>query len=51
MTAKPVPAPPSPALPPSLAANPKLSSWVNFAADGEVLVCCSHPAEDVVLDL
>src|SRR6201986_4498781 len=34
MTAKPA----SPALPPSLAANPKLSSWINFAADGEVIV-------------
>src|ERR1700742_3978099 len=29
---------PSPALPPSLAANPKLSSWINFAADGKVIV-------------
>ncbi|MGA8900055.1 molybdopterin cofactor-binding domain-containing protein [Bradyrhizobium sp.] len=27
-----------PALPPSLAANPKLSSWINFAADGKVVV-------------
>src|ERR1700721_3098711 len=34
MTAKPA----SPPLPPSLAANPKLSSWINFAADGKVLV-------------
>src|SRR6201986_3278757 len=34
MTAKPA----SPALPPSLAANPKLSSWINFAADGQVSV-------------
>ena len=25
-------------LPPSLAANPKLSSWINFAADGKVIV-------------
>jgi nicotinate dehydrogenase subunit B len=30
--------PASPPLPPSLAANPKLSSWINFAADGEVIV-------------
>src|SRR4249920_409508 len=30
--------PPSPPLPPSLAANPKLSSWINFAADGQVIV-------------
>src|ERR1700742_3552683 len=29
---------PSPALPPSLAANPKLSSWINSAADGKVIV-------------
>jgi nicotinate dehydrogenase subunit B len=35
MTAKPSAAPP---MPPSLAANPKLSSWINFAAEGEVLV-------------
>jgi nicotinate dehydrogenase subunit B len=27
-----------PPLPPSLAANPKLSSWINFAAEGKVLV-------------
>ncbi len=27
-----------PPLPPSLAANPKLSSWINFAADGKVVV-------------
>jgi nicotinate dehydrogenase subunit B len=27
-----------PQLPPSLAANPKLSSWINFATDGKVLV-------------
>ena len=25
-------------MPPSLAANPKLSSWINFAADGKVVV-------------
>jgi nicotinate dehydrogenase subunit B len=31
MTAKPT-------LPPSLAANPRLSSWINFAAEGEVIV-------------
>ncbi|HET7887104.1 MAG TPA: molybdopterin cofactor-binding domain-containing protein [Bradyrhizobium sp.] len=30
--------PASPSLPPSLAVNPKLSSWINFAADGEVIV-------------
>jgi nicotinate dehydrogenase subunit B len=34
MTTKPA----SPSLPPSLAANPKLSSWINFAADGKVVV-------------
>ena len=34
MTAKPA----SPPLPPSLAANPKLSSWVNFDSDGQVIV-------------
>jgi CO/xanthine dehydrogenase Mo-binding subunit len=34
MTAKPA----SPPLPPSLAANPKLSSWVNFLPNGEVQV-------------
>src|ERR1700722_19491406 len=27
-----------PALPPSLAANPKLSSWINFDSDGQVIV-------------
>jgi nicotinate dehydrogenase subunit B len=27
-----------PPLPPSLAANPKLGSWINFAAEGKVLV-------------
>jgi nicotinate dehydrogenase subunit B len=27
-----------PQMPPSLAANPKLSSWINFAADGKVVV-------------
>ena len=31
-------APASPSLPPSLMANPKLSSWINFAPDGQVLV-------------
>src|SRR5579864_3371724 len=30
--------PAAPSLPPSLAANPKLSSWINFAADGKVTV-------------
>ena len=34
MTEKPA----APPLPPSLAANPKLSSWINFAADGQVIV-------------
>jgi nicotinate dehydrogenase subunit B len=34
MTAKPT----SPPLPASLAANPRLSSWINFAAEGEVIV-------------
>src|SRR5579859_3944351 len=34
MTTKPA----APSLPPSLAANPKLSSWINFAADGQVIV-------------
>src|ERR1700744_2890308 len=28
----------APTLPPSLAANPRLSSWINFAADGQVIV-------------
>ena len=28
----------SPTLPVSLAANPRLSSWIRFAADGEVTV-------------
>jgi len=36
MTAKPTPSPVAP-LPPSLAANPKLSSWINFA-EGQVIV-------------
>jgi len=31
-------APSPPALPPSLAANPRLSSWVRFSPDGEVAV-------------
>ena len=35
---KPVPSPPAPRLPVSLAANPKLASWVRFSADGHVLV-------------
>jgi nicotinate dehydrogenase subunit B len=35
MTAKPATAP---TLPPSLAANPKLSSWIKFAPDGQVIV-------------
>ncbi len=34
MTSKPA----APPLPPSLAANPKLSSWINFAAGGKVIV-------------
>jgi nicotinate dehydrogenase subunit B len=34
MTAKPASQP----LPPSLAANPKLSSWINFDSDGQVIV-------------
>src|SRR5580698_5913230 len=34
MTTKPV----APSLPPSLAANPKLSSWISFASDGQVIV-------------
>jgi nicotinate dehydrogenase subunit B len=34
MTAKPAPPP----MPPSLAANPKLSSWINFDSDGQVIV-------------
>jgi CO/xanthine dehydrogenase Mo-binding subunit len=34
MTTKPA----APSLPPSLAANPKLSSWINFADDGKVIV-------------
>jgi nicotinate dehydrogenase subunit B len=34
MTTKPA----APSLPPSLAANPKLSSWINFASDGQVIV-------------
>src|SRR5947209_2196574 len=29
---------PTTSLPPSLAANPKLSSWIKFAGDGEVIV-------------
>ena len=29
---------PAASLPPSLAANPKLSSWISFAPDGEVIV-------------
>src|SRR6478736_4348108 len=32
------PSPPPPKLPVSLAANPKLSSWLRFSADGEVTV-------------
>ena len=34
MTAKPA----SPPMPPSLAANPKLSSWINFDSNGQVIV-------------
>ena len=34
MTAKPA----SPPLPPSLAANPRLSSWINFDSEGQVIV-------------
>ncbi len=30
--------PAAPTLPPSLAANPKLSSWIKFASDGQVIV-------------
>src|ERR1700684_632106 len=30
--------PAAPTLPPSLAANPNLSSWINFASDGQVIV-------------
>ena len=29
----------APTLPVSLAANPKLSSWVKFGADGQVTLC------------
>jgi len=35
---KPVPSPPAPKLPVSLAANAKLASWVRFSAEGHVLV-------------
>src|ERR1700716_2801216 len=37
MTA-PSPAPPAQKLPPSLAANPKLSSWIKISAEGHVVV-------------
>src|ERR671936_1786535 len=32
------PSPPAPQLPVSLAASPKLSSWIKFSADGQVTV-------------
>ena len=35
---KPVPSPLAPKLPVSLVANPKLSSWVRFSAEGHVMV-------------
>ena len=35
---QPAPAPSPPALPVSLAANPKLSSWLKFSSDGQVTV-------------
>jgi CO/xanthine dehydrogenase Mo-binding subunit len=35
---KPAPAPSPPALPASLAANPKLSSWLKFSSTGQVTV-------------
>src|ERR1700691_511303 len=39
MTAtKQVPSPAAPKLPPSLAANPMLSSWIKFAPEGRVIV-------------
>src|ERR1700709_1955899 len=34
----PSPAPPAQKLPPSLAANPKLSSWIQISAEGHVVV-------------
>src|SRR5579863_1567639 len=37
MTAQ-APSPAAPKLPPSLAANPKLSSWIRFAPEGEVTI-------------
>ena len=35
---EPVPSPAAPKLPPSLAANPVLSSWIRFAPQGQVIV-------------
>lgn len=35
---QPAPSPPPPALPVSLVANPKLSSWLKFSAQGQVVV-------------
>src|SRR5215204_6352151 len=35
---QPAPAPSPPALPVSLAANPKLSAWLKFSTDGQVTV-------------
>src|ERR1700754_4938231 len=35
---KPSPAPPAQKLPPSLAANPNLSSWIRISAEGHVVV-------------
>ncbi|MGD0851548.1 molybdopterin cofactor-binding domain-containing protein, partial [Bradyrhizobium sp.] len=35
---EPVPSPAAPKLPPSLAANPVLSSWIRFAPQGQVMV-------------
>src|ERR1700710_1390544 len=35
---KPSPAPPAQKLPPSLAANPNLSSWIKISAEGQVVV-------------
>src|SRR5213080_5553188 len=35
---QPAPAPSPPALPVSLAANPKLSSWLKFSSNGQVTV-------------
>src|ERR1700710_407461 len=35
---KPSPAPPAQKLPPSLAANPNLSSWIKISAEGQVVI-------------